>query len=184
MPHATSHRRPTVLAAGRFLQLVREGHWEFAERRNATGVVAIIAITDAGELVLTEQFRKPINAKVIDLPAGLAGDEAATESLTAAARRELLEETGFKAQRIARVASAPTSPGLTSEIVTFFRAAGLRRAGSGGGAGDEMIRTHCIKLTSVARWLQRRARSGVTIDLKVYAGLYFARLELQRSARS
>jgi ADP-ribose pyrophosphatase len=174
MPRTRSNPQRTVLNAGRFLQFVREDHWEFVERRNATGVVAIVAVTDPGELVLTEQFRKPVQASVIDLPAGLAGDDAATESLADAARRELLEETGFEARRFVRIASAPTSPGLTSEIVTFFRALRLKRVGSGGGSGDERIRTHCVKLTSAATWLQRRARSGLAIDLKVYAGLYFA----------
>ena len=183
MARAAAGRQLSVLGAGRFLRLVREERWEFVERLSVTGVVAIVAVTDAGELVLTEQFRNPVRVRVIDLPAGLAGDEpgSAKESLVAAARRELIEETGFSARRFERLASAPTSPGLSSEVVTFYRASGLKPVGAGGGTGDEKIATHYIKLTSLPAWLRRQARSGIQIDLKVYAGLYFAGCEMDPS---
>jgi len=46
----------------------RDG-WEFVERKSAKEAVAIIAITDRNELILVEQYRKPLQASVIDLPA-------------------------------------------------------------------------------------------------------------------
>ena len=52
----------------------RDG-WEFVERKTATEAVAIVAVTEAGEVVLTEQYRRPVDARVIDWPAGLIGDE-------------------------------------------------------------------------------------------------------------
>ena len=63
-----------VLGEGRFLRLVDDHTWEYVERRNATGVVAIVAVTPAGELLLTEQHRPAVGTAVIDLPAGLAED--------------------------------------------------------------------------------------------------------------
>ena len=61
---------------GRYLSLLERDGWEFASRCNASGVVVLIAITDAGELLLIEQYRKPVQAPVVELPAGLVGDAA------------------------------------------------------------------------------------------------------------
>ena len=77
---------------------------------------------------------------MIDLPAGLAGDGPGTEELVTAARRELLEETGYDARRLTLLAHAPTSPGLTTEVVSFFRAAGLKKVAAGGGIEGETDR--------------------------------------------
>ncbi|MEL7484364.1 MAG: hypothetical protein AAFN41_08410, partial [Planctomycetota bacterium] len=64
----------STIGEGRFLRLVSRGGWEFATRVNATGVVAVIAVTERDELILVEQHRPPIGASVIELPAGLVGD--------------------------------------------------------------------------------------------------------------
>jgi ADP-ribose pyrophosphatase len=172
--------KPVVLAAGRFLRLVKADGWEFVERVRATGVVAIVAVTAADELILTEQLRAAVKGQVIDLPAGLAGDGPGSEELATAARRELLEETGYDARRLTLLAHAPTSPGLTSEVVSFFRAAGLKKISAGGGVEGENIRIHSIKLARADAWLRRRARAGVHIDCKVYAGLHFAQQSRSR----
>ncbi len=169
-------RKKKTLGAGRWLRLVSEGGWEYVERVNASGVVAIVAVTEARELVLTEQFRRSVAGRVIDLPAGLVGDlkGAHGEDVTAAARRELFEETGYDARRFEFLGQSPTSPGLTSETVAFVRAVGLKKVGDGGGVDGEEITVHSVKLTVADAWLRRRARAGVQIDCKTYAGLYFA----------
>ena len=51
---------PEILASGKFMQMVRSGRWEYARRHTAEGAVAILATTDAGELVLVEQHRVPM----------------------------------------------------------------------------------------------------------------------------
>lgn len=112
-----------ILGEGRFLELVRSGRWEFVRRKNISGIVVIVAVTDAKEIVLVEQERPAVGRRVIEVPAGLAGDQGA-ESLDEAARRELLEETGYVASSWERLAEAAPSPGLCAEIVTFFRARG------------------------------------------------------------
>jgi ADP-ribose pyrophosphatase len=168
------------------LRLVIADHWEYAERVNASGVVAIVAVTADDELVLTEQHRTPVGTRVVDLPAGLAGDVqgARSEDFASAARRELIEEVGYDARRFEFLASAPTSPGLTSEVVSFFRAVGLKQVADGGGVDGENIQIHRVKLSAADAWLRRRARTGVMIDCKTYAGLYFARSKPTRSRGS
>ncbi len=131
MAQKRSREKPVILGGGRFLRLVRADGWEFVERVRATGVVAIVAVTADGELILTEQFRASVKGPVIDLPAGLAGDGPGTEELVTAARRELMEETGYDARRLSLLAHAPTSPGLTTEVVSFFRATGLKKVARG-----------------------------------------------------
>jgi ADP-ribose pyrophosphatase len=135
--------QPHVVAAGKYIELVRQNGWEFARRKGISGIVGIIAVTDDRKLVLVEQHRPPVGARVIELPAGLAGDAKGheKEDLADAARRELLEETGYVARRMERLA------------------------------------VHEVPLGDVAGWLAAREREKKLIDLKVYCGLYFARLD-------
>jgi ADP-ribose pyrophosphatase len=172
MPSVAGRR---ILAEGRFLRFVEEDGWEFVERPAVTGVAVVVAVTAERRLLLVEQYRPPVGAHVIELPAGLVGDVpgAEGEELAVAARRELLEETGYAADGMTPLAAGPPSVGVSSEVVTFFRASGLRRAGPGGGEGAERIALHEVPLAEAAAWLEARARAGLLVDPKVWAGLYF-----------
>jgi ADP-ribose pyrophosphatase len=152
---------------GKHVIVLSQGDWEFVERKKAKEAVAIVAITDDRRLILTEQFRTPVDARVIDLPAGLIEKLGAEET----ARRELEEETGFTCDRVVLLASAPTSPGITSEIVYFFGAMKVRRKGKGGGVEGEDITVHEVPFQDVGKWLRSQR---ALVDTKVWAGLYFA----------
>lgn len=176
-PHARAMGSTIVtLYAGNHLHLLRRGTWEYAERPTATGVVVVVPITVTGELVLTEQFRVPVGGPVIEFPAGLSGDVPGQEreALVTAARRELLEETGYEAANWTQLACCPTSSGLTSEMVTFFLATGLHRIHEGGGDQHERITLHHVAISQVDAWLTRMAESGYIVAAQVYAGLYLA----------
>jgi ADP-ribose pyrophosphatase len=169
--------KPVLRWEGKFLRVIKCGRWEYAERLGTTGAVAIVALTDDAKLVLTEQYRIPVGRRVVELPAGLAGDAPgqAAEALAQAARRELLEETGYEAREMLCLASGPPSAGLASEIVTFFQAGGLRRVAPGGGDADEQIQVHEVPLAGLDQWLKQRMAQGVLVDPKIYAGLYLQR---------
>jgi ADP-ribose pyrophosphatase len=171
-------RERAVLGEGKYLRLVVEDGWEFVERKSTTGIVVIVAVTDAQELLLVEQLRPPVRSRVIELPAGLAGDVPGQEGedLAAAARRELSEETGYEAASMTALGGGPPSSGTTSEMVTFFRATGLRRAGSGGGDAHEDIEVHAVPLADLRPWLRAREGDGRLVDPKVFAGLALAGL--------
>ena len=85
----------TIIKEGKFLRLLSRNNWEYVDRKNISGIVVIAALTDEDKLILVEQFRIPVNATVIELPAGLAGDkpDERDEVFEQAARRELIEET-------------------------------------------------------------------------------------------
>jgi len=163
-----------TLGEGRFLRLLRRGRWEFVERTNAHAVVAMLAITKGNEILIVEQYRPAVRRRVIELPAGLVGDVDGDTDLVRAARRELVEETGFRARALERLVELPSSAGLTSETTVLYRCTGLRRVGEGGGDETENITVHAVPLDRAAAWLARRVRRGALVDAKVYAGLYHA----------
>ena len=161
---------------GRYIEIVNDNGWEFVRRRNTTGVVAIVPITTQNEIVLIEQFRPPVAKRVIEIPAGLAGDivGAEHEDLVVAAQRELLEETGFAAGRWKEHGSGPSAAGLTDELITFFSATELERTDAGGGDASEQIEVHVVPLSELRAWLAQRESDGLLIDPKIYAGLWMA----------
>jgi ADP-ribose pyrophosphatase len=169
-----------TLGAGRFLRLVAADRWEYIERINASGVAAVAAVTEDGRLVIVEQHRLPVGGPVIELPAGLCGDDASAseEPLAEAACRELLEETGYEVpggpESLEHLFTVPSSAGLTSEVVTIFGARGVRKVAEGGGVEGENIVVHAPPVGEVAGWLFARSRAGVLVDPKVFIGLDFA----------
>ncbi len=166
----------TPLAEGKYLGLYVRDTWEFAARPNSTGVVGILPITSDGTLILIEQFRVPVGKKVIEIPAGLVGDEEAFihESLSECAARELLEETGYRAATLTPLISTPTSAGMTPEITHLFAATDLTREHQGGGTAHENITVHHVPLKDLPSWLCLQEKHGFLIDFKIHAALYLA----------
>lgn len=164
-----------VLFNGRWLRLCRRGRWEYAERTNPGGAVIVIAVTPEDKVLFVEQWREAIRAHAIEMPAGLIGDEPgeADEHLLEAARRELLEETGYRCGRLDYYMTGPSSSGMSTETIAFVRAWDLQREHAGGGVAGENIRIHEIPRPQAAAWLCERMAQGYSIDPKVFAGLYF-----------
>lgn len=163
-----------ILHRGKFKQLVCVDGWEFVERVNCGGIVVMLAETDQGNLVLIDQYRIPVGKRVIEFPAGLANDTEAFrgESLRDAARREFLEEAGYKARRMTFLASGPANPAISGDIMNVFLAEGLTKATAGGGDGTESINVHEVPFGRIDEWLARKRRQGFLVDPKVYAGIY------------
>jgi len=161
-----------------YVALVERSGWTFVTRPGVTGIVTVVAVTERDELVLVEQFRDPLDRPVLELPAGLVGDEAEHEgeSLETAARRELLEETGYTCEELTLLGEGATSPGITDEILTVFRAHGVRRVGEGGGVGGERITVHTVPLAGLRGWLASCEEEGAVVDLKLFGALHLAGL--------
>ncbi len=184
-----------ILFAGRHLHFCRAADgWEYVHRPRSCQGVTIVAVTPENKIVLVEQHRTPLGRSAVELPAGLvegsAGDEA--EAVEAAVRRELLEETGYTCDRVVVVAAGSSTPGLTDEINALCLAQGLHRADDAIGSLDcgdgvtrharqqgvrqegERITVYEAPVDRAREWLDRRSREGAVVDLKVFAGLYFA----------
>ncbi|MDP6543886.1 MAG: NUDIX hydrolase [Phycisphaerae bacterium] len=164
-----------IVWEGDYIRAVTRGRWEFVERKNTTGIVCMIPVTDDGKLVLVEQHRPAVGGPVIELPAGLVGDieDHRDEPMEAAAARELIEETGYRPGKIERVCCGVASAGITSEEMTFFLATELEKVGPGGGDDSENIVVHEVPLAEVHDYLDDCRNRGIVTDLKIYAGLHF-----------
>jgi len=164
-----------ILYKGKYLDLLSEDNWEFVKRTNCSGIVVIVAVTQDGRALFVEQFRRPVRAQVIEWPAGLVNDKTPhdPESMETAARRELLEETGYEAGTLCLLTEGPVSSGLSAEIITVYQALDVVRKGPGGGDDTESIIVHEVPLQEVDLWLYEMEKKGYLVDPKVYAGLYF-----------
>jgi ADP-ribose pyrophosphatase len=165
-----------ILVETKYLRMVDRDGWYFVERPNSTGVVTVVPLTHERALIFVEQFRPPLGHRAIEFPAGLMGDELGQEAEDAvfAARRELVEETGYEARDLELVSSSATSPGMANELVHFVLAWNLDRVGPGGGIDSEDIVVHEVPIGEARAWLTAREKDGLVIAAKVYAGLYFA----------
>jgi ADP-ribose pyrophosphatase len=88
-----------------------------------TGAVGIIAINERAELLLIDQYRHPVGKVMWEPPAGLL--DTADEEPLDAAKRELLEETGYVASTWNVLVDFANSPGGSSEALRCYLAQGL-----------------------------------------------------------
>jgi ADP-ribose pyrophosphatase len=162
-----------IMWQGKYLEVHLEGTWEYAARRRAIGAAVILAVTDANEIVLVEQWRVAMKAPTIELPAGLIGDEQDGEAAAASAARELEEETGFTAATFEDLGEYATSAGMSSERFSLFAARGLVRTGPGGGVAEENIVTHVVPIAALHSFLAERRAAGCVIDCRLIVALGF-----------
>lgn len=168
-------RHVRTLHEGDFLRLSRVEHWEFVQRPRSNGAGFIIAVTEAAELLLVEQYRYALDRRCIELPAGIIGDSDAFADETAevSAQRELEEETGFRGRHAKLLFSGPTAPGMTSETSHFVRVSQLTQVSPGGGVDGEDITPHRVALESIEPWLAQCKASGLAVDPRIFAALYW-----------
>ena len=93
--------------------------WEYIERKSFGHPIIIFAITKEKEVILEKIYRVPFGTWVLELPAGLQDKKG--ESEKEVARRELLEETGYKAGKLVRILQGPMNSGQsTDEAIYYF----------------------------------------------------------------
>lgn len=172
-----------ILFEGRFVRVV-EKHvsgpdgaphvWEIVERTNVhgSGAVVIIARTTDGELLFERNWRAGTESFVIQFPAGLT--DLHGESEEAAARRELLEETGYAARELIPVFLSPLSSALTGTRAMHFFAPNAERAGEADAMDPEEIELLKVPVGRVDEFLLNLPE-GVELDLQVPGILWLLR---------
>jgi len=178
-----------ILCETKFLQLKQalspNNHpWFYAHRQHSQGVVMIVPLIsnpEGDEIVFLETRRPPIYAEgkantCIELPAGLVGDENCDETFLEAARKELLEETGYVAESIEICAqNCSSSPGATSETFSVAIAQIVDKTihtehlTTDGGI---ILERHLIKRIDARKWLKEQMEQGKSVSAQTYTGLF------------
>jgi ADP-ribose pyrophosphatase len=111
------------------------------------GSVAIVGLTTDGRMLMLRQSHHAIQRTLLGIPAGTLEPGETPEEC---ARRELEEETGFRAGTLRQLAAYYTSPGYTDEKMTIFLAEGCQPAG-GAIDPDELIRLQPTPQSEIPR---------------------------------
>ena len=146
--------------------------WEALERVSTGGIVVMVAVTPAGEVLFEKQFRPPLGRDVIELPAGLVDPG---ESMETAAKRELIEETGWAAKKLEFLAEGPISTGASTEVLRAYLCTGLEHVGKDGGDDNEIIEVIYVPMNDAQEFLRNAQAAGTLVDLKVYGLIELAR---------
>ncbi len=129
-----------------------------------SGSVVVLAVDDSGKapsVLLERQYRHAANSFLWELPAGRIDPG---EKALPAAKRELLEETGYTASNWRRIFRFYASPGFVAETMSVYLATGLR-PGKAQPEDDEKIQTHMLPLASALRMvLNGTIRDAKTIS--------------------
>lgn len=153
------------------------GKLELVRHRGAAAVLPVFG--GAGDpdpdVLLLRQYRYAAGGEIYEVPAGIIEPG---ESRSECARRELEEEAGLRAGRLARLTTIHTTPGFTNEEIHVYAAFDLGK-GSVRRDEDEFLRTLRMPLSSALEL----ARSGEITDAKsLVALLYFARFRAHGDA--
>lgn len=129
------------------------------------GGVTIIAVTDEEKILMVEQYRKPAEENLLELPAGKLEED---EEPIICAERELIEETGYQAGKIGHLFSFYTTPGFSNEVLHLYFATNLEEVGVAPDE-DEIIKIHYLEKEDILPFVN----SGKIKDSKTIIGLLY-----------
>jgi ADP-ribose pyrophosphatase len=125
---------------------------------------AVVAVDENNEILLVTQYRYPIGRDMLELPAGLV-DEG--EEPLDAAKRELMEETGYRADKWKLLASIYASPGVHNEKIHIFSASNLKRVSDQKLDTDELLAFDKIPFDEALQMVN----AGKITDAKTIIGI-------------
>ena len=137
------------------------------------GAAVIIPCLPDGRLILIHQLRIAVGKEIWEFPAGTLEKG---ESDSQCARRELQEETGWKAGRLQKLVEFYPTPGVSTERMIIFLAGNLKLVSAQNPDKDEELEVHIF----TARQLDKMIRAGQIIDGKTILGfLYYKQYVLR-----
>ena len=146
-----------------------EGELEMVRHPGASAVLPFLS--DPGgedpQVLLIKQYRYAAGGFIYEVPAGKL-DEG--EDPEVCARRELLEETGCRAERVERLTTIYTTPGFTDERIHLFVATGVTRGEAEGREADEILEVETLPLSRALELVER----GEIQDSKTIVSLLYA----------
>lgn len=131
------------------------------------GGVGIVAYTDEGNIIFVRQFRKPYEEEIIEVPAGKL---ERGEDHGVCGRRELEEETGYRAERFEYLGGFYPTPGYCDEIIHLYYADGLT-SGAPHPDPDEFVDV----LTFSPQQVEGMIANGEIKDMKTIVGYFLSK---------
>lgn len=130
------------------------------------GASAVVPLNEKGELYMVKQYRKPIEAVSLEIPAGKLDYG---EDPKFCAERELKEETGLTSKNISHLISVHSTPGFSNEIVHLYAATGLSE-GESCADTDEFISAEKFEVSQLVDMILK----GEITDAKSIVGILLA----------
>ena len=130
------------------------------------GGAVVVPVKENGDIILVKQFRYPLNKFLLELPAGKLD---LNEDPLICARRELIEETGFRTENFKHLGSISTTPGFCTEILHIYLAKDLREGSHNREEGEYGMEVFSYPLDHVIEMIKK----GDIIDSKTIAGIFY-----------
>jgi len=145
----------------------KENRWSFIERRGRRKAAVIAATTEkSGSLIIIRQFRVPFGCAIYEFPAGLIDDG---ESVSSAAERELLEETGYKGHILEVSPEITSTSGLSTETVYMvYMKTAEEPSQKPQLEGSEQIEVIPLAVNEFGSFLEKCEKTAALMDAKLY----------------
>ena len=130
------------------------------------GGAVIVAVKPNGKIILVKQFRHPFKDFIYELPAGKLDKN---EDPLNCAKRELIEETGYRAENMSKLGKIYTSPGYCSEILHIYLAENLKLGKHAREEGEEDMELLDFSIDEIEAMIL----SGKIVDAKTISGIYY-----------
>ena len=154
--------------------LLENGHKGVREWIKHPGAAAVIALLPDKQIILVRQYRYPIGQETLEVPAGKLDKE---EEPLECAKRELSEETGYRAEKMRKLTTIATTVGFTNEYIHLYAASGLK-VGEQHPDADELINVVKMPLTEAVEMIER----GKIIDAKSIIAILLIAKRLKEGA--
>lgn len=140
------------------------------------GASVVVPINEKGELFMVRQFRKPLDISTLELPAGKL--DSPGEDPRVCAERELMEETGLRAEKLEHMISIHTTPGFCNEVIHMYSATELTQ-GESCTDEDEFLSVEKVHVTQLVDMILEHKIT----DAKTIIGVLLAERKIKENEK-
>ena len=161
-----------LVYTGDYLKVYRDtvslpnGASSYREYLQHPGAVMIIPVFENGDVLVERQYRYPMRKVFIEFP---AGKKDAGEAPLETAQRELLEETGYTAQRYTHITDIHNALAYCDEVIHLYIAEDLHDSGQQKLDDNEFVQVMRVPLAELMNWI----RQGWVSDVKTQLGAFW-----------